>query len=139
MDKVVRRTAQAVKQAQRKARLQSQHDTRLARKSYFQTQRDRARVFIDAQRQQRADFREDWLKGPLAPLRDSGDRRGLYGAASTTLTSLPVIPCVDRKKFINIAVGDYVVILKGKERGRIDKVMKVDLKSEFVTLRNSNK
>ncbi|KAI5297332.1 hypothetical protein KEM56_004895 [Ascosphaera pollenicola] len=139
MDKVVRRTAQAVRQAQRKARIQAEKDARLARKDYFRNLAQRQRIFIDARKNQRNEFRENWFKGPIAPLRDAGDRTGVYGAAGLAVYHQPVIPKPDRRKFITIAAGDYVVIVKGRDKGLIDKVATVSVETESVTLHNLNK
>ncbi|KAI5292294.1 hypothetical protein KEM52_006465 [Ascosphaera acerosa] len=139
MDKVVRRTSLAVRQAQRKARLQAAREARVLRKDFLLRQTQRERALIDAAKHQRQALLEDWRKGPLAPQRDAGDRKGVYGAVSAQMAHLPAVPRADRRRFINIAKGDYVAVMRGKDKGKIGKVISVSRESESVTVQDLNK
>ena len=138
MQKVLRRTALAKAQAVRKA-------TRRAEKNES--------IRISIQRQQNATVlkqvsqdirnarkarREDWDLGPLAPKRDVGEGRETYGTMDQRrIRGLPK-PREERTRFWNIVPGDRVVLLEGRDKGKIGEVKRLDGKTEEVVVEGLN-
>ncbi|KAE8147291.1 hypothetical protein BDV25DRAFT_160690 [Aspergillus avenaceus] len=138
MQKVIRRTALARNQAQRKA-IRANKDAE--REDLKDTLRQRFafnRFQIDAVRAERERRREDWLRGPLAPQRDAGLEGKTFGALSPQAMNPPAIPQHLRRKYINIAPGDRVCIMKGKDKGQINEVTRVDDSNETVVVKDLN-
>ena len=78
------------------------------------------------------------MRGPLAPKRDSGSRLGTYGTISAQRMHLPKVYEDEKKKFLNIVLGDRVCLMKGRDKGKIGKVSNVDRESESVTVEGLN-
>lgn len=88
----------------------------------------------------RLNRREDYELGPLAPRRDVGTKRDKFGTVSTQMLRGPILEKGQREKakeFIggntmNIVKGDRVVLLEGKDKGKIGMITEVDvLRAEF--------
>ncbi|PWY76221.1 hypothetical protein BO70DRAFT_318349 [Aspergillus heteromorphus CBS 117.55] len=138
MQKVIRRTALARNQAQRKAIRAAKvaerddlNDSLRQRFSYNRLELDNIR----AEKQRR---REDWMRGPLAPQRDAGLEGQTYGALSPQAMNPPSIPKHLRREYINIAAGDRVCIMKGRDKGKINEVARVDDANETVIVKDLN-
>ncbi|KKZ66100.1 hypothetical protein EMCG_08165 [[Emmonsia] crescens] len=138
MQKVIRRAALALNQAKRKARIQAERERRDEIRKYFQERQRYQRTILDQINAERKSRREDWLKGPLAPKRDTADLEGVYGTVPPLRTNPPALPREDRAKFVNFAPGDRVVIIKGRDRGKIGNVYHVDAKAGTVTVNGIN-
>ncbi|KAK2771378.1 hypothetical protein FQN52_005505 [Onygenales sp. PD_12] len=134
MQKALRRAALAAKQAKRKEKLQAAQDNRDKLRSYFRERQRYEQVFFDQAKTERANRREDWMRGPLAPKRDSALREGVYGTLSVMVSQSPALPREDRRKLINFAVGDRVVVIRGREKGKIGRIVGLDAKSETVKI-----
>ncbi|KAL4930644.1 mitochondrial 54S ribosomal protein uL24m [Aspergillus undulatus] len=138
MQKIVRRTALARNQAQRKAiraaKAAEHEDLRSALRSQFAFKRNE----LDNIRAERLQRREDYLRGPLAPQRDVGPQGASYGAVHPQAMRPPDIPKHLRRKYINFAPGDRVCIMKGKDKGKIEVVTRVDPDNETVTVKDLN-
>lgn len=78
------------------------------------------------------------MRGPLAPKRDSGPEGKSFGALSPQAMNPPVIPKHLRRKYINIAPGDRVCVMKGKDKGKINEVVRVDPANETVMVKDTN-
>jgi len=116
-------------------------------------------------KEERANRREDWILGPLAPNRDVGRDNGKLGTISADLTPEPELPrsvrasprgrgydAIDksgegRNKLFkgrtivgNVVAGDRVVIVHGPQRlrGQIGEVLDVDYEKEELKLKNIN-
>lgn len=97
--------------------------------------------------------KEDWELGPLAPRRDVGDLKDKYGALSQHLLESPQLTSEERKKriarfagkgprnfpYCNIRKGDRVVLLSGRDKGKIGKIRDVDLNKGEVKVEGLNK
>lgn len=138
MQKVIRRTALARNQAQRKAKIAAKKEQREDFKESLRQRFAQERLRLDAEREERLRRREDWLRGPLAPKRDSGAIASYYGALTPQALQPPKVPAHLRRKYINIAPGDRVCIMKGKDKGKIGDVIKVDPETETVTVKDLN-
>ncbi|KAL4944238.1 hypothetical protein BDV06DRAFT_187888 [Aspergillus oleicola] len=138
MQKIVRRTAQARNQAQRKAiratKSAERSEVRESLRQKFAWQRHH----VDNIRAERLQRREDWMKGPLAPQRDAGFEEKSYGALNPQAMRPPPIPKNLRRKYINFAPGDRVCLMKGRDKGKIDVVTRVDEETETLTVKDLN-
>ena len=138
MQKVIRRTALARNQAQRKAVRAAKDAEREEFKDHLRQRFALNRIELDNIRAERQRRREDWLRGPLAPQRDAGFEGQSFGALSPQAMNPPPIPKHLRRKYINIAVGDRVCIMKGRDKGKINEVVRVDTSNETVNVRDLN-
>jgi large subunit ribosomal protein L24 len=135
MQKVIRRTILAEKQAARRAA--KRRDT--ARRETRKTNREQ-NIYVrkDATQEiqkRRAERKEDWELGPLAPRRDVGDKKETYGTISTQRLRGPLLEARERwealksvgGRHLNIVADDRVVLLEGRDKGKIGKVISTDL------------
>jgi large subunit ribosomal protein L24 len=140
MQKVIRRTLLAKRQAARRNAVRagkSSSDARELRKMGLKRISQSLRADTQAARVAR---REDWLLGPLAPRRDAGDAREAYGAVDTVrMQSVEKVKGTWRRW--GIVEGDRVVIVQEghRERGFIGIVSEVREKSEDCIVRGLNK
>ncbi|PYH82046.1 hypothetical protein BO82DRAFT_73374 [Aspergillus uvarum CBS 121591] len=138
MQKVIQRTAQARNQATRKAIRAAKV---AEREEYKDTLRQRfayKRMELDNLREERLRRREDWMRGPLAPQRDAALSGSKFGALTPQALNPPTVPKHLRRKYINIAAGDRVCVMKGKDKGKINEVIKVDASNETVLVKDLN-
>jgi large subunit ribosomal protein L24 len=138
MQKIIRRTALARNQAQRKAIRAAKAAEREEFKDALRQRFAFNRIELDNVRAERIRRREDWLRGPLAPKRDAGLDAKTFGSLSPQAMNPPTIPKHLRRKYINIAAGDRVCIMKGRDKGKIGEVIKVDPNNETVMVKDLN-
>ncbi|GIK06861.1 hypothetical protein Aspvir_002513 [Aspergillus viridinutans] len=138
MQKIIRRTALARNQAQRKAIRAAKAAEREEFKDALRQRFAFNRIELDNIRAERIRRREDWLRGPLAPKRDAGLDGKTFGSLSPQAMNPPTIPKHLRRKYINIAAGDRVCIMKGRDKGKIGEVIKVDPNNETVMVKDLN-
>lgn len=71
--------------------------------------------------------REDWLCGPLAPMRDVGEKAGIFGTAGQEIAQPPEVPerLRPKEEEIPFVSGDRVVVIRGLGRGKIGEVLEV--------------
>jgi large subunit ribosomal protein L24 len=83
------------------------------------------RQAVKAERRNR---REDWLCGPLAPKRDIGESRDIYGTAGQEILQAPDMPkrLQLKDEEIGIVAQDRVVVVRGVGRGKIGEVTEVN-------------
>ena len=83
------------------------------------------RQAVKAERKHR---REDWLCGPLAPKRDIGESRDIYGTAGQEILQAPDMPkrLQLKDEEIGIVAQDRVVVVRGIGRGKIGEVTEVN-------------
>ncbi|KAI9848182.1 MAG: hypothetical protein M1837_000856 [Sclerophora amabilis] len=138
MQAVLRRTALAKAQAARRAakrRGKNASDTRLIKKDQVDFVRRAEGQDIRKARKAR---REDWELGPLAPRRDVGDLRDTYGTVDSRRIQGIDKPRKERTRFWNIVEGDRVVLLEGRDKGKIGEVKSVSKEKEEVLVRGLN-
>ena len=83
---------------------------------------------------ERANRREDWMLGPLAPNRAAGKDGGSYGLLNFQFITPPVVPPAEREEYFNFAVNDRVVVVKGREKGKIARIRGIDETRQSVEL-----
>ncbi|KAL0262987.1 hypothetical protein SLS55_001962 [Diplodia seriata] len=139
MQKVIQRTAMAKRQAARKTQkateMRKAVDKSANRKELQQIKREATRAIVDAKGRRR----EDWLLGPLAPRRDVGEWREKYATVDSKRTNLPdADPDVVKTQLAPFAEGDRVVIIKGKDKGKIGELREVDEETRTVRVKDLN-
>ncbi|KAL1996965.1 hypothetical protein VTN49DRAFT_7830 [Thermomyces lanuginosus] len=138
MERVIRRAMVARNQAKRKARIAAKKQQHEELRDMLRSQFQLNRLKIDAEREEKKNRWEDWMRGPLAPKRDAGAQASHYGAITPMAVQPPKIPKHLRRQYINIAPGDRVCLMKGKDKGKIGEVVSVDEETEHVTVKDLN-
>ncbi|PFH58998.1 hypothetical protein XA68_12950 [Ophiocordyceps unilateralis] len=142
MQKLLRRTAHAERQAARrlkeKAKLQARSARAQDRPQFFNALRE---ITKDDKAARRARI-EDWELGPLAPKRDLGCND--YGVSweHFRLNHPDPDPEVVKRRcawaggphLLNLAVGDRVLIMEGPDKGKIDRIKEIMHSSGTVRL-----
>ncbi|OJD31003.1 kow motif domain protein [Diplodia corticola] len=138
MQKAIQRTAMAKRQAARKSQkateMEKAFDRRSNRKELQQIKTATNRAIADAKLRRR----EDWLRGPLAPRRDVGEWREKFATVDTRRAQLPDADPYLKDQLSPFAEGDRVVILKGRDKGKIGEVNEVDEDSRTVRIKDLN-
>ncbi|KAK6334286.1 hypothetical protein TWF730_003500 [Orbilia blumenaviensis] len=136
MERIIRRTLLAKASAARRYAKEAQMKAaykRMKRAQYDAMLRDHHRYVAKI----RDELVEDVKMGPLAPIRgrDAKDRiaRDLPTADAMRLPEVP-----EPRKFFNIAVGDRVVILAGKDRNKVGVVKEVEPDTDSVKVQGLN-
>ncbi|KAF3934690.1 hypothetical protein ABW20_dc0105126 [Dactylellina cionopaga] len=136
MDKVIRRSVLAKAQAARRYAREAEEKLgrkRAERASYDAQLRDHHR-YVDKIRHE---LKEDIKLGPLAPVRGINAKDRIARDLPTT-DSLRLPPVVEPRKFFNVAVGDRVVLLAGKDRNKVGIVKEVDPDTDSVRIEGLN-
>ncbi|PQE26793.1 kow domain-containing domain-containing protein [Rutstroemia sp. NJR-2017a BVV2] len=105
-------------------------------------EREADKRFAEAKRA----HKENWELGPLAPRRDVGKNKETYGALDSQHIQGPRLRRAEAEeilelwggKFLNIREGDRVVILEGRDKGKIGPVISIDKKRAEVTVEGMN-
>ncbi|KAL1960195.1 hypothetical protein VTO42DRAFT_8738 [Malbranchea cinnamomea] len=138
MQRLARRAALARRQAERKAKAVAEKDRKHEWWANFQEKVAAQRDLLEQEKEERARRREDWLLGPLAPRRDVGEKFGLYGTVPSSRIQPPKVEKAKRRKYVNFAPGDRVCLIKGREKGKIGKVLTVNAEAETLTVDGVN-
>jgi large subunit ribosomal protein L24 len=122
---LLRRAILVKNQKIRRKALQDSKDRSDRYKDFRESQNAKWKVYWEDVRNERKTRREDWLMGPLAPVRDSGLQKNTYGA-TTPRRLMAVEPLEEDKiKHVPFMKGDRVVVTSGRERGKIGKISMV--------------
>ncbi|KAL3427674.1 KOW domain-containing protein domain-containing protein [Phlyctema vagabunda] len=145
MQQIIKRTAQAEKHAAR--RLARRKDKLL--RDWTKSRREQIQFGrkdeTDKIQEARAVRREDYELGPLAPRRDVGDLKETYGTINAQRTrgqplkgdELDVLKTVGGR-YLNIVTGDRVVLLEGRDKGKIGEITATDAKRNQCTVKGLN-
>jgi ribosomal protein L14E/L6E/L27E len=111
--------------------------------------REVANIYRQALRQPAKDamkaMKEDWALGALAPKRDIGDKTGKLGTLDmglhqlTALTKVQKAEVKQRMGDNEFRVHDRVVVLKGRDRGKIGQILSIDEDKLSATIDGINK
>lgn len=146
MQKVIRRTILAEKQAARRLAKKKDAATRdWAKSNRMQTNYSRREVTTQIKEAKKT-RREDWELGPLAPRRDVGDSKETYATIGSHRSKGPMLHHKDIEeklkpvggRYMNIVAGDRVVLLEGRDKGKIGKIMSTDAKRAECTVQGLN-
>lgn len=138
MQKALRRTLLARNQALRRERQNAKKTLKKEQGEFKAESMLFARFQNQRIREERKARREDWMLGPLAPNRMAGRKSETYGLVEGHTVRRPQIPKRDREKYLGIAVNDRVVVIQGRERGKISTVESIDEERQTVILKNLN-
>lgn len=146
MQKVIRRTILAERQFARRQAAQKLTERRdqekQARAQAAYSRKEETDQIIEARKARR----EDYDLGPLAPRRDVGDLKDRYGTIGTHRMQGRDLSKEELEKrlknvggqHLNIVEGDRVVLLEGRDRGKIGKVKSVEKKRGECTVEGLN-
>ncbi|CAD6505213.1 BgTH12-07979 [Blumeria graminis f. sp. triticale] len=134
LQKILRRSTMAKNQVARRLAKQKAKEERDQRKSDREGAIHHYRLHKDLVSKERLARREDWELAGLAPKRDVGNQKETYGAVDGQLIQGPKLTkeqSEERMKdfggrFLSLFIGDRVVLLEGRDKGRIGKVIKID-------------
>ncbi|KAL9108638.1 MAG: hypothetical protein Q9227_006584 [Pyrenula ochraceoflavens] len=133
MQKVLRQQILTRNQGLKRAKDRSIRKSRADASEYRAADIHRLRGNAANIRAERKHRREDWFMGALAPNREYGNNVGSYGTVEPENSQAPTVPPEKRVKFVNFAYGDRVVMIDGREKGKIGEVRKVDRETQTVT------
>lgn len=125
MEKVLRRAKYAERQATKKLQKRKTYLENTEAWQRKQNTQRMKRVFTQNIVDARKNRREDWQLGALAPRRDVGEKANTYGSLSIYDFHLPELAAEEKLKFYPISEGDRVVVIKGREKGKIGEVSDV--------------
>ena len=138
MQKIIRATARIKTQAKRRLKGKEAETHSTNRQSYDEQCTDRVQLDRSHVVAAKVARREDWKLGPLAPRRDVGDSKDIYGTISVQQLTRPEKP----RGWKNwcIREGDRVVIVgsKQRDRGKIGVVREVRQAAEECFIRDLN-
>jgi large subunit ribosomal protein L24 len=145
MQKLLRRAAladvQAARRLARKKDRYARQKAKTAREQSLQAKKEDSFNIKTARKVRR----EDWELGDLAPRRDVGLKKDTYatvglnrmrGQELTLEERLKVNP--EGGRYPNVVAGDRVVILEGRDKGKIGKVESLDTKTQEVAVEGLN-
>lgn len=147
MQKIIRINSRNRRSLFKKELVQKQRDDKQADRDYWEYKHFVSRDIGGRIRDEKKRRREDWLKGPLAPDRDTGLSRGTIGSFDGNYVntwSRPEATRPDKNKAVkignrgNIVEDDRVVVIKGPHKGRIGNVIATDDKKGSVTVQGIN-
>ncbi|RDL38054.1 Uncharacterized protein BP5553_05487 [Venustampulla echinocandica] len=146
MQKVFRRTVLAERQAARRGARRREKNNRDFRKAqrdqtFFQN-RERGAIL----KQAAINRKEDWELGALAPKRDVGEWKEKYGTVNPHTLRGPMLFGEERYKkleifggkYLNITAGDRVVLLEGRDKGKIGTIKEIDARRAECTIEGLN-
>lgn len=138
MQRIIERTKHAERHAaralQRTKERKAVSDTWTRKQNALRMLRRDSQHIVQA-RQRR---REDFETGSLAPRRDVGDKADTYATMTIFDLALPEVRPERRKEWIPFRVGDRVVVLSGRDRGRISEVSRIDEERRSVEVQDVN-
>jgi large subunit ribosomal protein L24 len=138
MQRVIQRTASARKQALRRS-IKSQERQELLDRIATKRARKEYGAQLSGQFQAaRKNRYEDWEKGPLAPMRDSGLERTTYAGLTPVVMQPPRLPKHEKRRYVLFAEGDRVCVIRGREQGKISVITQVNRDSETVLIKDVN-
>ena len=138
MQRVLQRTKQAKAQAARRALKRSQKNASDIRRRTKQTESVIGQSISDDIRQARIVRQENRRYGPLAPRRDVGDAKDTYGAMPLRRLQGFIKPPEERVNAQPIVADDRVVVVQGRDKGRIGTVVSVDKERHECTVQGLN-
>ncbi|KAI0974954.1 hypothetical protein F4678DRAFT_421434 [Xylaria arbuscula] len=149
MQKILRRVATAERVAVKR---QKAKDLKYYKKEKKEQTRHRIAHVSTAHREiegAKQSIRDDWAMGPLAPRIDVGNMHNALGAVGESRFSSPGHFSLAMRNarcqwaggayYLNLAIGDRVVLLDGPDKGRIGQVSDINYDTAEVTVKDFNK
>ncbi|KAM0715564.1 hypothetical protein Q7P37_009062 [Cladosporium fusiforme] len=126
MQKVIQRSQAAKRQADRRLQEMIKHNEKgegWSRRNEALRIRKFNHSLIKEAREAR---KEDWARGALAPRRDVGELSETYGSISLFNMNFAKVQEKNKLDWPGIVDGDRVVVIRGRDKGKIGKVDTVD-------------
>lgn len=138
MQRVIQRTTSARKQALRRSIKAQERQELLDRIQIKRARKDFGAALSSQFQEARKNRWEDWEKGPLAPMRDSGLDRTTYGGLQGSVLHPPRLPKHEQRRHVLFAEGDRVCVIRGQDQGSINVITQVNRDSETVLIKDVN-
>lgn len=138
MQRVIQRSALAKRNADRRMQRMVEHHEKGKGWSRRQEAQRISRYNNALIKDARLARQEDWARGALAPRRDVGEKARTYGSVDIFHMNLPERQEPNKPKWNHIVEGDRVVVIKGREKGKIGLVEMMDSDRGSVTLKDVN-
>jgi large subunit ribosomal protein L24 len=137
MQYLLRQTILRRNQLLKQERLKKNKEFKDEQRKYRQSVLLSDRWMRQAIKDERKHRREDWLCGPLAPMRDVGMKAGVFGTAGQEIVQPPDLPerLRPKKEEIPFVSGDRVVVVRGLGRGNIGEIREVKRDTGTATVR----
>ncbi|KAI0806467.1 hypothetical protein GGR55DRAFT_652771 [Xylaria sp. FL0064] len=149
MQKILRRVATAERVAAKRKKARDLQFYKKDKKEVNQQRTFQVNQARDEVKAAKQAIRDDWAMGPLAPRTDVGEWHDALGAIrDTRMSSGTTIPLTLRNArcqwaggayYLNLAVGDRVVLLDGPDKGRIGQIQNINHESAEATIKDLNK
>ena len=140
MQKVLRRTALAKKQAARRAANRSGANNSEQRKVRFNNEGITSRMIGADIQAERIARREDWVMGPLVPRRDIGKQKDTYGTISTRRLQGVEVAKEKRRDWCLTVKDRVVVVAEGhRDRGKIGAIQEIRGRAQEAVVSGLNK
>lgn len=138
MEKVLKRAAQKAKQAEKSlakrlklAKNSREFDIRMNRQA---TKRYESSLYVDERKRRH----EQWTRGPLAAKRDIGPDAKFYGTFDTQHFAFQKEFDARKPDWFHIVEGDRVVVVRGRDAGKIGEVMTLSKENCSVRVKGCN-
>ncbi|CAG7928228.1 unnamed protein product [Penicillium olsonii] len=138
MQRVIQRTTSARKQALKRSIKAQERQELLDRIQIKRARKDFGAALSSQFQEARKNRWEDWEKGPLAPMRDSGLDRTTYGGLEGSVLHPPRLPKHEQRRHVLFAEGDRVCVVRGQDQGKINVITQVNRESETVLIKDIN-
>ncbi|CAI7614710.1 unnamed protein product [Penicillium glandicola] len=138
MQRVIQRTTSARRQALKKTIKNHERQELLDRVGIRRARKDFGGALSSQFQEARKNRWEDWEKGPLAPMRDSGLQRTTYGGQDASVLHPPRLPKQEQRRHVLFAEGDRVCVMRGRDQGKINVIQQVNRDSETVLIKGIN-
>ncbi|KAK0263188.1 hypothetical protein B0A54_00553 [Friedmanniomyces endolithicus] len=139
MQKVVQRTLRAERVTNRKKAKAREHLSKAEGWSNFHATNRLKRVTSANIRTARLARQEDWEAGALlAPRRDVGEQANTYGAIMMYNANVPELPARKQPKWLPFSEGDRLLVIKGRDKGRIGECIEVQKERGCVRIKGLN-
>ncbi|KAK0355738.1 hypothetical protein LTR59_008027 [Friedmanniomyces endolithicus] len=139
MQKVVQRTLRAERVSNRKKAKAREHLSKAEGWSNFHATNRLKRVTSANIKTARLNRQEDWEAGALlAPRRDVGDQANTYGAIMMYNANVPELPARKQPKWLPFSEGDRLLVIKGRDKGRIGECIEVQKERGCVRIKGLN-
>ncbi|KAI2642089.1 hypothetical protein GGS21DRAFT_486946 [Xylaria nigripes] len=150
MQKILRRVATAERVVTKRQKIRDLKYRRREKKESSQHHQGQVSRALSELTEAKKAIRDDWAMGPLSPRKDIGEWEGALGSIGEARYTGPSsdLPLAVRNArcewaggayYLNLAVGDRVVLLDGPDKGRIGNITDLDLGKAEVTVKDLNK
>ncbi|KAI8634172.1 KOW domain-containing protein [Xylariaceae sp. FL1651] len=149
MQKIIRRVATAERVVAKRQKAKDLKFFKKEKKEQSTQQNQQIAMARTELEEAKQAIRDDWTLGSLSPRRDIGDWEGAFGSiGESRFSSVGRITLAKRNArcqwaggayYLNLAVGDRVVLLDGPDKGRIGKIININHDLAEVTVANLNK